>query len=260
MENQRISDFLADQLQQAPEQCQAYFLSFEDYWERKLWHQLTDSLIEFFRLPESAAQRLPIFKSFVLSFADRINQLKFVSLGLMASTECSSLYPSYRSLELSQYKAIANTTATDDQERLTFLTSLADKVNKPESQDAYIYALADVANVKQRLQDLNGAQKDLETCQKVLDTFDSVETVVHASFYKVNADYYHVCTPRTCHLGLTNLSPPSTDQTRIRLLLQECPPIPRLHQPRGSQRSRARLPRIQPQCGRARLRHHLQLW
>ncbi|PYH52582.1 proteasome regulatory particle lid subunit RPN9 [Aspergillus niger CBS 101883] len=170
MENQRISDFLADQLQQAPEQCQAYFLSFEDYWERKLWHQLTDSLIEFFRLPESAAQRLPIFKSFVLSFADRINQLKFVSLGLMASTECSSL---------------------DDQERLTFLTSLADKVNKPESQDAYIYALADVANVKQRLQDLNGAQKDLERCQKVLDTFDSVETVVHASFYKVNADYYH---------------------------------------------------------------------
>ena len=65
-------------------------------------------------------------------------------------------------------------------------------MNKPESQDAYIYALADVANVKQRLQDLNGAQKDLEVCQKVLDKFDSVETVVHASFYKVNADYYHV--------------------------------------------------------------------
>ncbi|PYI30261.1 proteasome regulatory particle subunit [Aspergillus indologenus CBS 114.80] len=168
MENQRITDFLADQLQQAPEQSQALFLTFEDYWERKLWHQLTDSLIEFFQVPESGPQRLPIFKNFVLSFADRINQLKFVSLGLMASTECA-----------------------DDKERLSFLTSLADKVNKPDSQDAYIYALADVANVKQRLQDLDGAQKDLEVCQKVLDTFDSVETVVHASFYKVNADYYH---------------------------------------------------------------------
>ncbi|KNG83976.1 proteasome regulatory particle subunit (RpnI) [Aspergillus nomiae NRRL 13137] len=168
MENQKISDFLADQLQQAPEQCQAYFLTFEDYWERKLWHQLTDSLIEFFRLSESAPQRLPIFKTFVLSFADKINQLKFVSLGLMASTECA-----------------------DDKERLSFLTSLADKVNKPDTQEAYIYALGDVANVKQRLNDLDGAQKDLETCQKVLDNFDSVETVVHASFYKVNADYYH---------------------------------------------------------------------
>jgi 26S proteasome regulatory subunit N9 len=81
---------------------------------------------------------------------------------------------------------------TDDQERLSFLTSLADKVNKPDTQEAYVYALAEVANVKQRLQDLDGAQKDLEVCQKVLDSFDSVETVVHASFYKVNADYYHV--------------------------------------------------------------------
>jgi 26S proteasome regulatory subunit N9 len=169
MENQKISDFLADQLQQAPEQSQAFFLSFEDFWERKLWHQLTNALVEFFQLPESAPQRLPIFKTFVLSFADKINQLKFVSLGLMASTECA-----------------------DDQERLSFLTSLADKVNKPDTQEAYVYALAEVANVKQRLQDLDGAQKDLEVCQKVLDSFDSVETVVHASFYKVNADYYHV--------------------------------------------------------------------
>ena len=60
------------------------------------------------------------------------------------------------------------------------------------NQNCTFYALADVANVKQRLNNLDGAQKDLETCQKVLDTFDSVETVVHASFYKVNAEYYHV--------------------------------------------------------------------
>lgn len=89
MEAQKISDFLAEQLQQAPEQHQPTFLSFEDFWERKLWHQLTDALVDFFRLPESARQRLPIFKTFVLSFADKINQLKFVSLGLMASSECA---------------------------------------------------------------------------------------------------------------------------------------------------------------------------
>lgn len=87
---------------------------------------------------------------------------------------------------------IAYSGTIDDKERLSFLTSLADKVDKPESQDAYVYALADVANAKLRLPDLDGAQKDLASCQKVLDSFDSVETVVHASFYKVNADYYHV--------------------------------------------------------------------
>ncbi|CAG7992551.1 unnamed protein product [Penicillium salamii] len=164
----KIPDFLAEQQAHGSAETQPYFLTFEDYWERKLWHQLTDSLVEFFRLPESAPHRLALFKTFVLSFADRINQLKFVSLGLMAATECG-----------------------DDQERLRFLTSLAGKVDTADTQDAYVYALGDVANVKLSLKDLEGAQKDLATCQRVLDTFDSVETVVHASFYRVNADYHH---------------------------------------------------------------------
>ncbi|KAL1988388.1 hypothetical protein VTN96DRAFT_10071 [Rasamsonia emersonii] len=167
MEADKIPDFLAEQRDQAPPEAQGLFLNFEDYWERKLWHQLTDALIDFFRMPESAPQRLPIFKSFILSFADRINQLKFVSLGLMASTQCA-----------------------DDQERLAFVTSLADRVNKPDTQDAYVYATADVAGVKLRLQDFEGARKDLDKSQAILDSFDSVETVVHAAFYKVNADYY----------------------------------------------------------------------
>lgn len=55
-----------------------------------------------------------------------------------------------------------------------------------------MYAVADVAGVKLRLQDYEGSRKDLDKSQKILDTFDSVETVVHAAFYKVNADYYHV--------------------------------------------------------------------
>lgn len=93
MDADKIPDFLADQRDQAPSESQALFLDFEDYWERKLWHQLTNSLVEFFRTPASAPQRLPIFKSFILSFADRINQLNFVSLGLLASTQCGGSSP-----------------------------------------------------------------------------------------------------------------------------------------------------------------------
>lgn len=88
MDADKIPDFLADQRDQAPSEAQALFLDFEDYWERKLWHQLTNSLVEFFRTPASSPQRLPIFKSFILSFADRINQLNFVTLGLLAATQC----------------------------------------------------------------------------------------------------------------------------------------------------------------------------
>lgn len=67
---------------------------------------------------------------------------------------------------------------------------MAKKVNKPTSQDAYVYALVAAAEVKLRLQDLSGARKDLDTAESILDTFDSVETEVHATFYRINASYY----------------------------------------------------------------------
>ncbi|KAM5443352.1 26S proteasome regulatory subunit [Microsporum ferrugineum] len=168
MQVDKIPDFLAEKRGEALDESQSLLLQVEDFWERKLWHQLTNALIEYFCLPESAPQRLSFFKNFILTFADKINQLKFVTLGLMASTQCS-----------------------DDQERLSFLASLANKVDKPESKDAHVYAIADVASVKLRLKDFEGARKDLDASQAVLDMFDSVENVVHAAFYKVNADYYH---------------------------------------------------------------------
>ncbi|PSS07075.1 hypothetical protein M430DRAFT_110442 [Amorphotheca resinae ATCC 22711] len=162
-----IPDFLAEQRDAAPADLQHFFISFEDLWERKLWHQLTDTLIEFFNHRESAGQRLPLYKTFILTFADKINQLKLVTLALSAATQCR-----------------------DSQERLSFLTSVASKVNNPNSQDAYVYATVAVATVKLELKDLEGARVELDKSEKILDRFDSVETIVHAAFYRVNAEYY----------------------------------------------------------------------
>lgn len=88
-----IPDFIAEQRDDAPSDLQHLFISFEDYWERKLWHQLTDSLIEFFENPASASQRLPFYQNFILSFADKINQLKLVTLALRAAAQCKGLCP-----------------------------------------------------------------------------------------------------------------------------------------------------------------------
>ena len=66
-------------------------------------------------------------------------------------------------------------------------------MNKPDSQDAYVYATVAVATVKLELKDTNGARKELDKAEKILDHFDSVETIVHAAFYRVNAEYYQVC-------------------------------------------------------------------
>lgn len=48
----------------------------------------------------------------------------------------------------------------------------------------------EVASIQLQRKDYEGARKQLDDCEKILDGFDSVETVVHASFYQANADYY----------------------------------------------------------------------
>ena len=80
-----ISNFLAEQRDDAPADSQHLFLEFEDLWERKLWHELTLKLESYFMSLESKEQRLPIFVTFITSFADKLNQLAFVSLGIAAA-------------------------------------------------------------------------------------------------------------------------------------------------------------------------------
>lgn len=162
-----ISDFLAEQRDAAPEDLQSLVLEFEDLWERKLWHQLTNKLLDFFNDPRSAPQRLAFYQTFILKFADKINQLKLVDLALKAATQCK-----------------------DNQERLTFMEAVAKKVDHEESQDALVFATVALARVRLDLDDLDAARTDLDKAERILDTFDSVETVVHAAFYGANADYY----------------------------------------------------------------------
>ncbi|KAK1830538.1 hypothetical protein QBC39DRAFT_383222 [Podospora conica] len=162
-----IPDFLADQRDAAPEELQPLVLEFETLWERKLWHQLTNNLIDFFNNPGSAPQRLQFYKVFILKFADKINQLKLVDLALKAATQCR-----------------------DNQERLSFMEAVAKKVDHEDSQDALVFATIAVARVRLDLSDLPGARLDLDRAERILDGFDSVETIVHAAFYGAQAEYY----------------------------------------------------------------------
>lgn len=92
MDNEAVLDFLASQRSEAPDELQPAFLDFEENFERKLWHQLTDNLIDFFDDPKSGSLRLPLFTKFIKAFADKINQLKLVTLALSAAAQCSSMW------------------------------------------------------------------------------------------------------------------------------------------------------------------------
>ena len=91
MDPEVVQNFLSEQREATPEELQQSFLNIEDFWERKLWHQLTELLTEYFNTSASATQRIPLFKRFILSFAEKINQLQLVTLGLLAATQYAGL-------------------------------------------------------------------------------------------------------------------------------------------------------------------------
>jgi 26S proteasome regulatory subunit N9 len=181
---EKVANFLTEQREAAPEELVPTFLEIEDFWDRKLWHQLTEALGEYFTNPHSAKQRIPLYRNFILTFSEKINQLKFVNLGLLAATQCSGMEeaPSLANIMLK--------ISADEKVRLAFVTQLTNKVNKPSSHNAYVYALSTTAEVKLRLSDPVGARADLDKAGSILDTFDSVEVEVTATYYRINAMYY----------------------------------------------------------------------
>lgn len=95
MDTDAIPNLLGDLRDQAADEQQHYFIDFEDYWERKLWHELTDKLLEYFENSVSGKQRIPLFDTFIKSFANKINQLKLVELGLATLEHRGSFGLSY---------------------------------------------------------------------------------------------------------------------------------------------------------------------
>lgn len=145
------------------------FYTMEDLWERKLWHQLTQTLKEFYSDPRSEPLRLRVFTQFIREFQRKISQLSLVSFGLLASNQCAT-----------------------PQESLTFLTKLAERVDTPESWDAHLFAEIEIARVQLVLNNLEEAQTILQRVAKALDTSTTANTydsVINAAYYNVSAEY-----------------------------------------------------------------------
>ena len=77
-----VPDFLAGLREAAPDEHAMVFVNFEDLFDRKLWHELTEALLEWYNKPDSFQQRPVLFKNFVILIAEKINKLRLVQLAL----------------------------------------------------------------------------------------------------------------------------------------------------------------------------------
>lgn len=141
------------------------FYTMEDLWERKLWHQLTQTLKEFYADSRSEPLRLRVFTQFIRIFQNKISQLSLVNFGLLAASQCK-----------------------DPQEALVFLTNLAEKVDTQESWEAHLFATIEIARVHLALSQTEEAQTLLSNASKTLEKHDSLDPVINASYYDVSAE------------------------------------------------------------------------
>ncbi|KAI3603904.1 proteasome regulatory particle subunit [Moniliophthora roreri] len=162
-----LDQFISEALSGTPSELHPFFESFKTLHTKKLWHQLTLKLIEFFDHPAAKPYKVHVFERFVTDFESRINQLRLVELGVKASKEIDN-----------------------PQTHLNFLTSLLSRLDKEKSQEAYVLLLATIAHAKLLYGDLDGTKTDMDSAWKILDNLEGVDTGVNAAYYGVAADYY----------------------------------------------------------------------
>ncbi|KAI0920324.1 hypothetical protein AcW1_002095 [Taiwanofungus camphoratus] len=162
-----VDEYLTLALAATPQELHPFFESFKTLHSRKLWHQLTLKLFEFFDHPLSRPYRVDVFDKFVRDFESRLNQLRLVEMGVKVSKEIDN--PSIH---------------------LTFLTDLLSRVNIEKSPESHVLLLATLAHAKLLFGDLEGTQTDIDAAWKILDELSSVDNMVNAAYYGVAADYY----------------------------------------------------------------------
>ncbi|ORX47061.1 PCI-domain-containing protein [Hesseltinella vesiculosa] len=162
-----VPKFLMDERKKAPANLQHYFTTFEDLYERKLWHQLTEQVLALFKQPESGPLQVAVYQQFVAEWESKINRLSLVTIALQAARQLK-----------------------DAQASVDFLQHIISKMDTSESQDVYVLAVMEAAHFQLMLGQVDQVKKVMESSEKILDGFDSVETEIYASFYRVSADFY----------------------------------------------------------------------
>ncbi|QLL30737.1 hypothetical protein HG536_0A05520 [Torulaspora globosa] len=156
------------------------FLEFEELYEQKLWHQLTERLTVFFDDSRSIPLRLRVYCNFVSKFHDKINQLSVVEFLL-------------QSLK----------THEDHDESLKFLTELEQSFKDIDAKKQRNDGLKDhengcllieieIARIYLSKNELVKSRDLLDELEKLLDQRDAMPLKVTNAFYLANAEYYRL--------------------------------------------------------------------
>ncbi|WVO14058.1 hypothetical protein L204_101685 [Cryptococcus depauperatus] len=177
--------YLDGQIKSVPE-FESWWTKIKDQYERKLWHNLTVTLIEFVFLPGTGPYQIELFDKFIVTIESKINALKLVEIARRVGREYSEPDLTLKFLK-SVHSRLTNpypVEATDD--------TPAQPAPLPPAASAYALSLSSIAYAQLLLGDLTSCKASLDETEKLLNEQDTVEPVVNAGYYGVAGDYYKV--------------------------------------------------------------------
>ncbi|XDV53232.1 hypothetical protein PO909_021789 [Leuciscus waleckii] len=164
-----VIGYLKQQQSKSPTaEMAAEWHSLEDFYNRKLWHQLTLKLTDFVQDPYFAKGDglIQLYENFLSDFEHRINPLSLVEIILHVAKHM-----------------------TDPNTAITFLEKTKEKVKS--SDEAVILCKTSVGSLKLDISDLPATKKLIEEVEEMLNNLPGV-TSVHGRFYDLSSKYYRI--------------------------------------------------------------------
>ena len=162
-------DFIEGEKAKYPE-IAAYYESFGELYQQKLWHQLSAALFEFLSLRENcrASSFYDLYTQFISNFETRLNQVTLAQVGCFVAS-----------------------TLVDPKSAIAFLESiLADKNRTRLGEEASMVLDMEILVMKVQTGELADAKVLLEEGKdKLAQKLSGAESVVFSKFYKAETEY-----------------------------------------------------------------------
>ncbi len=201
--------------------------------ERRLWHQLTEELLEFTgnKKYHRDLNMVELYEGFIADFESKLNQIKFVQIMSNIAEQFCPVLPSTYATSSASTSASTSSSAAGSSENLvenigglhqavSFMQTVVDKKERI-GEEGYLLAQMAVAGFRIRI----GTSENLEIASSLLDEAkpmlqslegSGAEVAIYSKFHKVSAElfkrtgpadsYYSSCLQYLAYTPHTTLS------------------------------------------------------
>ncbi|CAL1543220.1 unnamed protein product [Lymnaea stagnalis] len=161
-----VAGYLAEQQRKSTGDIATEWGVLEEFYNKKLWHQITLRLLQFVKNPIFAKGDglLRLYENFLSDFEHRINPLSLAELSVFVVRQIP-----------------------DPKQAVEYLEKIKEKVKA--SDEAKVLCMTSMGIIYLRNKEFPPVKALIDECEKILNDIDGV-TTVHGRFYELTSNYH----------------------------------------------------------------------